>query len=415
MCVCPFIERVETRTRVLLLQHPREQGVAVNTVRIAALALPSATVRVGVEFAGDPVVTAALAAPDRPAVLLFPGPRARDLRVEPPPGEVTLVVLDGTWWQAAKLLKRNPAVAALPRYALAPAQPSRYRIRREPAEHCVATIEALAEALGILEGDPARTTPLLRPFDAMVERQLAYAVSEHRGRQRNHTPRPPSRARPTPAVLRDRPGDVVLAYGEANAWPYGAQGAPPHEVVHWVAERPSTGERFEAVIAPRHPLAESFAHHAGISLERARAGETFEAFRARWEAFAGPDDVLCTWGVYAADLLATQGAALPPRVDLRTAAAVYLASKPGALEDCPARMGAPAPAPWTVGRAGVRLAALTAVAQVLAGVTSEAVGVTDPPAPGSGLSSGLCADRALGQQGHRVDLVPSAGDGRVEP
>lgn len=391
VCVCPYVQSVETRTRVLLLQHPRERDVAVNTVRIAALCLPSATVRVGVDFACDPVVTAALADPERPAVLLFPGPGSHDLRTDPPRGEVTLVVLDGTWWQAAKLLKSNPAVAALPRYAFAPEQPSRYRIRREPAEHCVATIEALAQALGLLEGDPARMAPLLRPFEAMVERQLEYASREHHGRARVRKPRPANRARPTPAVLRERPGDVVLAYGEANAWPYGTPDAPPHEVIHWAAVRPATGERFEAVVAPRYPLADSFAYHTGITLAEARAGETFEAFRTRWEIFVREADVLCTWGVYAADVLAAQGVALPPRVDLRTAAAVYLASRPGALEDCPARMGTVTEAPWARGRSGERLAALTAVARVLAGPSGPRLGkrdadeasmaVTDDPPP----------------------------------
>ena len=98
----------------------------------------------------------ALAGEDgRPAYLLFPGPNASTSRVrsdEP----ITLVVVDGTWWQARKLTKRNAELAALPQLRFTPPAPSNYRIRKEPADHCVATVEALAQVLGVLEGDPER-------------------------------------------------------------------------------------------------------------------------------------------------------------------------------------------------------------------------------------------------------------------
>ncbi|HVZ73280.1 MAG TPA: tRNA-uridine aminocarboxypropyltransferase, partial [Polyangia bacterium] len=188
VCVCAFVRPIHTTTRVLILQHPRERHVPINTVRLARLCLPDATMRRGVELEDDPVVADVLAGRGGwpTPYLLFPGPQAMDLARERPPGPITLVVLDGTWWQAGKLLKRNPALARLPQLRLAPAAPSRYRIRREPHEHCVATIEALAMALRALEGPPpgegpaadesdARFAALLAPFDAMVERQLSFA------------------------------------------------------------------------------------------------------------------------------------------------------------------------------------------------------------------------------------------------
>src|SRR4030095_1310189 len=73
--------------------------------------------------------------------------------------------------QARKLLKLNPAIAALPRVAFRPRTPSAYLIRREPADFCVSTIEALAEALTVLEPEGGPFARLLDPFRAMVERQ----------------------------------------------------------------------------------------------------------------------------------------------------------------------------------------------------------------------------------------------------
>ena len=65
-------------------------------------------------------------------------------------------MVDGTWWQTKKVVRENPVLAALPRYAFTPRAPSEYRIRKEPQDDYVSTIEALALVLGALEGDPSR-------------------------------------------------------------------------------------------------------------------------------------------------------------------------------------------------------------------------------------------------------------------
>ncbi|HEX6275519.1 MAG TPA: DTW domain-containing protein, partial [Polyangiaceae bacterium] len=50
VCVCAELERVPTRTRVVILQHPRESSVPIGTARLAELALPNAERHVGVDF-----------------------------------------------------------------------------------------------------------------------------------------------------------------------------------------------------------------------------------------------------------------------------------------------------------------------------------------------------------------------------
>jgi DTW domain-containing protein YfiP len=228
---------MSARTKVVVLQHPREAGVPIGTVRLLALGLDGVERHVGVTFDDEHPARRAIAEASDPPILLFPGPDARDLAREPPPSPVTLVVIDGTWWQAQKLLKQNPFLATLPRYSLAPDAPSRYRIRKEPALHCVSTIEAIVQALSVLEGR-ADFAPLLGPFDALVEHQLAFAreTAARRQRLRPKANRPPRFA----TLLRERAADFVVGYGEANAWPRGTPlGATP-ELVHWAAERPAS-------------------------------------------------------------------------------------------------------------------------------------------------------------------------------
>jgi hypothetical protein len=276
---------------------------------------------------------------------------------------VTLVVIDGTWWQAQKLLKQNPFLATLPRYSLAPDAPSRYRIRKEPALHCVSTIEAIVQALSVLEGR-ADFAPLLGPFDALVEHQLAFAreTAARRQRLRPKANRPPRFA----TLLRERAADFVVGYGEANAWPRGTPlGATP-ELVHWAAERPATGERFEAFIAPRKPFAPTFTHHTGIEPERVTRGEPFASFAERWAHFLRPSDLLCGWGYYASELLRVEGATVHDRVDLRRVALDLLRSRPGDVVRAAAILGERVEKPWVAGRTGLRLAALAAVLRGLA-------------------------------------------------
>jgi DTW domain-containing protein YfiP len=372
VCYCAAIEPLPTRTRVVILQHPRERHVGINTARIAHRALPNSTFHRAIDFSDDAVLQAALRDPDKPAAVLFPGPGAIDVREQPPPGPITLVVLDGTWWQASKLLKANPQLQDLPRYAVSPSFKSRYRIRRQPADHCLSTIEVLSDVLGVLEDDPERMAKLLQPFDAMVEAQLAYIAQRGDGRRRHfHEPKAP---RPLlPDLFRERPESIVLAGGEINAWPRVPGEAPPlpedlsraPEIAHWVALRPATGERFEAFVRPRTTLAPSTAQHIRVPATRFAEGEPFDAFAARWAAWLREGDLLAMWGHLAGDVLSEQGATLPARLDLRRIAIDALGGRSGEIERCAEAMGATLPAPIGEGRAGARLAALVAITERL--------------------------------------------------
>ena len=60
VCYCAHLVSLPTRTRVLLLQHPRERDVPIGTARLAHLCLPGSQLRVGVDFDDDAQVRAAL-------------------------------------------------------------------------------------------------------------------------------------------------------------------------------------------------------------------------------------------------------------------------------------------------------------------------------------------------------------------
>jgi DTW domain-containing protein YfiP len=362
VCFCKDITPIETKTRVVILQHPRERDVGIGTARIARISLAGALLRSDVDFSSDPVVRDLLAAGN--AYILFPGDDAIDVETANFSSPITLLVLDGTWKQAQKLLKANPALAALPRLRLTPAQPSFYdQIRREPAEHCVATIEAIAHVLGHLEGDPDRFANFLRPFTDMVKRQLHFATEVATNRHRrafvNRKPRDP-----IPEPMRRRVADLVCVYGEANAWPHLHPDRTPPETVHWLARRIASGESFESVLIPRGRLAPSTCHHIGLDPEVLAAGETWDAFALRFKAFLRPTDILVAWGHFPVATLVADGFRLEhSHLDVRPVAGNLLHHRTGTVEDSLAQLGLPLPQPWAAGRGGTRLASLCAVVE----------------------------------------------------
>jgi DTW domain-containing protein YfiP len=371
VCYCVALPRIETATRVVILQHPRERDMPIGTARMASLCLPAAELHVGVRWGDSAPLARALGDPARPPVLLYPGAGARDILRDPPRGPVTLVVVDGTWSQAKTVVRDNPVLQALPRYAFATPEPSQYRIRREPRAEYVSTIEALMHVLGVLEGEPARFRGLLDPLRAMVDAQLACQARAPRRRERH--PRPPRPPRPrVPDVIRARFGDLVCVVGEANAWPYRAGAiSPPEELVHWVAHRVATGETFAQVAAPERSLSPSTAFHTELTEQALRQAAPRAELFARFARFARPGDLLCAWGHYSHNLALASGGALPAeRVDLRAEARRMSNRKLGSLEAYAATIApiAPAAPPLAPGRAGRRLAMLVEIVRAWHGL-----------------------------------------------
>ena len=169
-CLCALIPILDSRTRVLLLQHPSEVSHALNTARLAALGLNNAQLVVGEVFEDLPTL---LNPPGYQARLLFPAEDAQPLQAYTSTDEpMLLVVPDGTWRKARKLLHLNPLLAALPRVTLAEGAVSRYRLRKAPGPGALSTVEAIVQALQVLEA-PASFDALLTPFEALIEGQIS--------------------------------------------------------------------------------------------------------------------------------------------------------------------------------------------------------------------------------------------------
>lgn len=318
-CYCAHIPSIATKTRLVLLQHPRERDMAIGTAHMASLCLENSELHVGIDWSESEPLKRALSDPERPPILLYPGKDAVDISKHPPPGPVTLVVVDGTWALTKKLVRVNPILQALPRYAFVPPAPSEYRIRREPNMESVSTIEALIHTLTALEGDPERFAAMMAPFRAMIDFQIACQSRLNGARHRHAKHRARERRMRVPRAFQERLEDIVVVVGEANSWAYATRSKErADELVHWAVHRPSTGETMSLIVKPRGEVSPGTPKHTGLDVETLSKGMTLEEAHGRWRAFLRDSDVVCSWGKYEVSLFEGSGGYLPKvQIDLR--------------------------------------------------------------------------------------------------
>jgi DTW domain-containing protein YfiP len=290
-CLCAKIQRLPNRTPLVIVQHKHESRHPFGTVRIAELGLSNLRVHT--------VPGSAVSGPIPPsfvpegAGLLYPGPGARELSSlaphELPPA---LVVLDGTWHQARALLRDHAWLRDLPRYSLEPKEPSRYRVRREPLPTCVSTIEAIVQALTVLEPELSGQKGLLAAFDHLNDVQLLeMSQREHHARPRD---RRPAEIRCLPRALVDDFDSVIVVYGEASRPEHDAEAVP--ELLHWTALRVRDLATFDCVVRPRHGAPSACRlEHLGLDRADLDAAVTPLELAARWSEFARPPATLLAW------------------------------------------------------------------------------------------------------------------------
>ncbi len=171
LCLCAGVRKLELATRVVVLRHRKEVHKPTNTGRLVPLTLAAGEVR---DFGGRNVVfdPTNLIEPKRRTVLLYPGADSRILAREPlDPRPITILVPDADWRRAHKFATREPALAGVERVHLPDGPPSRYRLRHHSDPRFVATFEAVARALGVLEGAEVQAE-LEHVFQVLVDRML---------------------------------------------------------------------------------------------------------------------------------------------------------------------------------------------------------------------------------------------------
>ncbi len=172
-CICDAIPTLALRTRVSLVIHTNELKKSSNTGRLALLALVNSEMRVRGEL-GESLDLSDLLSDGYRTFLFYPSKDAVELNealLRDDARPVQLIVPDGSWRQAGKMLYRHPELKDVPRVKLGESKAPRYYLRAQHRPEGMATLQAIAHGLGVIEGAGVEAA-LLKLYDAKIERTL---------------------------------------------------------------------------------------------------------------------------------------------------------------------------------------------------------------------------------------------------
>lgn len=181
-CLCGSLPVLELPTRFVVVQHNRERHKPTSTGRAAAAILRAPVLFYGAQH--EAMETAPLAREDLDYAVLFP---AEDAVVATPEAlkpaagrERCVVILDGTWHQCSRMVRRAPRVPEFLKVSLPPGPPSRWGVRHAPRPEALCTLEAATRLVEVLHG-PEVAAPMERFFLELTRRMHAQRGSSPPG------------------------------------------------------------------------------------------------------------------------------------------------------------------------------------------------------------------------------------------
>lgn len=184
-CYCAWLKPFDPGLEFVILTHPIEHQRRIATGRMSHLSLQKSHMIVGHNYTHNQRLNQILSDPDLHCVMLYPGRLSRNLSNVPAreraalfPREkrLAVIVIDGTWSTARKMVHLSQNLKNVPRICFTPPTPSNFRVRQQPRAECYSTIEAIHHTIELLGTTPQRQhDQLLTVFDKMVNRQLELA------------------------------------------------------------------------------------------------------------------------------------------------------------------------------------------------------------------------------------------------
>ena len=199
-CICKHISPFQTKTRFIILMHPKEYKKEKNgTGHMTKLQLENSEIIVGVDFTNNNRVNEILTKEKSCSFLLYPGKDNFNLSIRKSSvinsfmgNNPHIFLLDGTWPCARKMLKQSKNLQKLKRVSFDNKIKSKFIIKQQPESLCLSTIESVYTVINLLkEGDLEQcdTKGFLIPFEKMIEYQLESILNPNNKNYRSATNR----------------------------------------------------------------------------------------------------------------------------------------------------------------------------------------------------------------------------------
>lgn len=206
-CLCPYIRPFASTTRFIFLMHPMEaRKEKMGTGRLCLAGLKNSKLYIGVDFSKDEELMKELANPAYQSALLYPSDKSikidqmgPGLQIDKP---LQLIILDGTWPCAKKMMRVNGFLHELPHVSFNATKRSLFAIKQQPHELCLSSLETVHFVLDLLEQQELEKLcgqhhNLLEVFGKMVDFQIKCANDPDIPSYRHKGFRPPDERRPS--------------------------------------------------------------------------------------------------------------------------------------------------------------------------------------------------------------------------
>ena len=181
-CMCEYIEKIETNTRFIIIMHPKEfKKTKNNTGRFTHQSLPNSKIYIGIDFNNDAEINSIINDKNNSCYVLYPGDDSIKLNhqtIQKENKKNVIFIIDSTWPCSNKILAVSKNISALPKVSFVHDKSSAYKIKTQPNEYCLSTMESTLCILELLNKHTIENIPqvsldkFLKPFEKMVEYQV---------------------------------------------------------------------------------------------------------------------------------------------------------------------------------------------------------------------------------------------------
>ena len=182
-CMCAYITPIKTKTRFVILMHPKEFRKTKNgTGHFTNLSLANCEVHVGIDFTKHEAINTIINDPLNICYTLYPHERSINLNKEPIGEEkrnTVIFLIDSTWPCSRAILRESPNIDALQKVSFTHTEISKFIFKEQPKEYCLSTMESTLCVLNLLNThhiehiERQKLDHFLLPFEKMVEYQLS--------------------------------------------------------------------------------------------------------------------------------------------------------------------------------------------------------------------------------------------------
>jgi DTW domain-containing protein YfiP len=184
--MCQYINKIETNTQFIILMHPKEFRKTKNgTGHFTHLSLPNSKLFIGIDFSKHDEINEILNDSANNCFVLYPHKNSIKLNtqtIEQKGKKNILFIIDSTWPCSRKILASSKNIQNLPKVSFIHEKTSQFKIKTQPNEYCLSTMESTLCILELLHNHKLENIKqeqfenFLKPFEKMVEYQVNCAI-----------------------------------------------------------------------------------------------------------------------------------------------------------------------------------------------------------------------------------------------